>query len=140
MDKSSESIRSSSDLHGRFPRFRPRTDLPVRVCSGGNWRDGLIVNLSERGAFIKLGTEVWKGEEVKLVLEQPETPAENIGLRALTVWRTSDDDSPAMDSQDGYGMLFRSDKAVDSRLAKLVQNLVDAGRLVPEEDNSGTGS
>ena len=140
MDKFSENIKSSSDLHGRFPRFRPRTDIPIRVCSGGNWHDGHILNVSERGAFITLGTEVWKGEEVKLLLELPEAPTGNVELRALTVWRTSDDDKPEIASHDGYGMLFRSDRAADTRLAGLIQKLVDAGRLVPEEDNSGTGS
>jgi len=140
MDKFPESIRSSSELHGRFPRFRPRTDIPIRVCSGGNWHEGRVLNVSERGAFITLGTEVWEGEEVKLLLELPEAPAGNIELRALTVWTTSDDDNPEIASHDGYGVLFRSDKSTDALLAVLIHKLVDAGRLVPEEDNSGTGN
>lgn len=132
--KNADPIKSPSDLHGRFPRFRPRTNLSVRVCSGGNWQDGRVVNLSERGAFLRLGSEIWKGEEVKLILELPETPAGHVELRALTVWGTSEEGCNEDEKPKGYGVLFRSERGSASRINALIQHLVDAGQLVPEEE------
>lgn len=134
MDKDPDAIHSPSDLHGRNTRFRPRTNLPIRVCSGGNWQDGRVLNLSERGAFLRLDTEVWKGEEVKLVLELPETPAGHIELRALTVWETSDKAAAGGHTPNGYGVLFRNERGTDSRIHDLIQHLVEAGQLVAEEE------
>jgi hypothetical protein len=89
--------------------------------------------LSERGAFLRLGTEIWKGEEVKLILELPETPAGHVELRALTVWGTSEKGSTEDGASHGYGVLFRIERGSDSHVNALIQHLVDAGQLVPED-------
>ena len=118
----------SKRLHGRSPRYEPSEPIPIRLSSRGDWKEGVLHNLSERGAYISLQGDLWTGEEVKIVIETPQFPGGCLEVYALAIWESRDRGRESR-AQNGYGLLFRHEKDQDRRLSHWINRLQESGLL-----------